>query len=136
MTSGELLAVIDEQASAAAVHKAPAKAEPKKPEARKPEAAPASATAAPRKEEAPAQSSRRPRDDWSRRISCPRTRSRGSGRDGRISKSDVAHHLEAAPTGHGTGNGRRPDRPARPDVPVARAHRAAPGRGAVNGARS
>ena len=42
VTSGELLAVIDEQASAAAAPKAPAKAEAKKPEARKPDPAPAS----------------------------------------------------------------------------------------------
>ena len=99
VTSGELLAVIDEQASAAAVPKAPAKSEPRKPEARKPEAGPASATAAPKKDEAPGKLSpaaRRLVEE--NKLSADQIE--GSGRDGRISKSDVAHHLEAAPTGH------------------------------------
>ncbi len=98
VTSGELLAVIEEQASAAAAPKAPAKAEAKKPESRKPEAAPVAAAASPKKEEAPGKLSpaaRRLVEE--NKLSADQIE--GSGRDGRISKSDVAHHLEAAPTG-------------------------------------
>ena len=98
VTSGELLAVIDEQASAAAAPKAPAKAEAKKPEARRPDPAPASVTAPVKKDDAPGKLSpaaRRLVEE--NKLSAGQIE--GSGRDGRISKSDVAHHLEAAPAG-------------------------------------
>ena len=87
VTSGELLAVIDEQASQAAAPKAAPKAEIRKP----------AASAAARKEEAGGKLSpaaRRLVEE--NRLSAGQIA--GSGRDGRISKSDVAHHLEAAPT--------------------------------------
>ncbi len=87
VTSGELLAVIDEQASQAAAPKAAPKAEIRKP----------AAGAAARKEEAGGKLSpaaRRLVEE--NRLSAGQIA--GSGRDGRISKSDVAHHLEAAPT--------------------------------------
>jgi 2-oxoglutarate dehydrogenase E2 component (dihydrolipoamide succinyltransferase) len=100
VTSGELLAVIEEQAGAGAAPKPSAKSETKKaPEAKKPESAPPAATAAApaaRKDEAPAKLS-----PAARRLVEENKLSAGqiagSGRDGRISKSDVAHHLEAAP---------------------------------------
>jgi 2-oxoglutarate dehydrogenase E2 component (dihydrolipoamide succinyltransferase) len=100
VTSGELLAVIEEQAGAGAAPKPSAKPEAKKaPEAKRPESAPLAATAAApaaRKEEAPAKLS-----PAARRLVEENKLSAGqiagSGRDGRISKSDVAHHLEAAP---------------------------------------
>ncbi len=98
VTSGELLAVIEEQVSAAAAPKAQAKAEARKPEARKPESAPVAAASSPKKEEAPGKLSpaaRRLVEE--NKLSADQIE--GSGRDGRISKSDVAHHLEAAPTG-------------------------------------
>ena len=98
VTSGELLAVIEEQASAAAAPKAPAKAEAKKPEAGRPAAAPVPAAVPPKKEDAPGKLSpaaRRLVEE--NKLSADQIE--GSGRDGRISKSDVAHHLEAAPTG-------------------------------------
>ncbi|HEY8265942.1 MAG TPA: 2-oxoglutarate dehydrogenase complex dihydrolipoyllysine-residue succinyltransferase, partial [Steroidobacteraceae bacterium] len=116
VTSGELLAVIDEQASAAAAPKAPAKAEAKKPEARKPDAAPASAAAPPKKDEAPGKLS-----PAARRLveenKLTADQIEGSGRDGRISKSDVAHHLEAVPAGQApaTAGGRADQR-----VPMSR----------------
>src|SRR5262245_55901113 len=98
VTSGELLAVIEEQAGAAAAASKPAaKAEPRKPaEARKPEPASAAAPSAPKKEEGGGKLSpaaRRLVEE--NRLSADQIA--GSGRDGRISKSDVAHHLEAAP---------------------------------------
>jgi len=100
VTSGELLAVIDEQAGAAAPPpKLPQKVEPKKAaEARKPEPAPmpAPAAPAPKKEEGGGKLS-----PAARRLVEENKLSAGeisgSGRDGRITKSDVAHHLEAAP---------------------------------------
>ena len=98
VTSGELLAVINEQASAAAAPKTPAKSEAKKPEARKPDAAPATPASPPKKDEAPGKLSpaaRRLVEE--NKLSAEQIE--GSGRDGRISKSDVAHHLEAAPAG-------------------------------------
>jgi 2-oxoglutarate dehydrogenase E2 component (dihydrolipoamide succinyltransferase) len=96
VTSGELLAVIDEQASAAATPRPAPKAEGRKsPEAKKPEAMAAPA-AAPRKEEAAGKlSPAAKRLVEENRLSAGQIA--GSGRDGRITKSDVAHHLEAAP---------------------------------------
>jgi 2-oxoglutarate dehydrogenase E2 component (dihydrolipoamide succinyltransferase) len=98
VTSGELLAVIDEQASAAAAPKSPAKAEAKKPESKKPETAPPAVVAPPRKDETPGKLS-----PAARRLveenKLTADQIAGSGRDGRISKSDVTHHLEAAPSG-------------------------------------
>jgi 2-oxoglutarate dehydrogenase E2 component (dihydrolipoamide succinyltransferase) len=118
VTSGQLLAVIEEQAGASAPAKPQGKAEAKKPvETKKAPivAAPGQSATAP----APA------RDDAAGKLSpaarrlveenrlAPESIS-GSGRDGRISKSDVAHHLEAAP-------------PANPPVPaVARADQRVP----------
>jgi 2-oxoglutarate dehydrogenase E2 component (dihydrolipoamide succinyltransferase) len=101
VTSGELLAVIDEQAGAAAPAPAPAKTEAKKPaEAKKtPAAAAAPAAGAPpaaRAEEPAAKLSPAAR----RLVEENRLAASdiaGSGRDGRITKSDVAHHLEGAP---------------------------------------
>ncbi len=101
VTSGELLAVVDEQASQAAAPKAVPKgdskktAETKKPVDVRPTEAPAVA-AATRKDETPGKLSpaaRRLVEE--NRLSAGEIA--GSGRDGRISKSDVAHHLEAAP---------------------------------------
>jgi 2-oxoglutarate dehydrogenase E2 component (dihydrolipoamide succinyltransferase) len=113
VTSGELLAVIDEAAAGGAA-KPPAKAAAKKPpepraeakpesrqeakpepkaEAKKP--APAAEPAAQRREEAGGKLSpaaRRMVEE--NRLSAEQIA--GSGRDGRITKSDVAHHLEAA----------------------------------------
>jgi 2-oxoglutarate dehydrogenase E2 component (dihydrolipoamide succinyltransferase) len=99
VTSGELLAVIDEGAGTTAAPKPAAKAEARKPaEARKSESAAPAAPATPdsRAEEAPGKLS-----PAARRLVEENKLSAGqiagSGRDGRISKSDVAHHLEAAP---------------------------------------
>jgi len=99
VTSGELLAVIEEGAGAATEPKATAKPEAKKPaEPRKPEPAPspAPAPAAAKKEEAPGKLS-----PAARRLveenKLDAGQIAGSGRDGRVSKSDVAHHLESAP---------------------------------------
>jgi 2-oxoglutarate dehydrogenase E2 component (dihydrolipoamide succinyltransferase) len=95
VTSGELLAVIDEQAAAAA--KPAPKAESKRaPEPKKTERAPAAAT----KEAPPAT-----KDDGGSKLSPAARRLveenrlsageiAGSGRDGRITKADVAQHLE------------------------------------------
>jgi len=101
VTSGQLLAVIVEQAGDAAPARAQAKAEAKKSgETKKAPAAtaPAQSAAAP----APA------RDDGAGKLSPAARRLvdenrlapqniAGSGRDGRISKSDVAQHLQTAP---------------------------------------
>jgi 2-oxoglutarate dehydrogenase E2 component (dihydrolipoamide succinyltransferase) len=99
VTSGQLLAVIEEQASAAATPKVPTKAESKKAaEPKKAESAPPPepAAAAPKKEDAAGKLS-----PAARRMVEENKLSAGSiagsGRDGRITKSDVAHHLEAAP---------------------------------------
>ena len=95
VTSGELLAVIDEQAGAGAPAKPAPKADARKPaEAEEVGTAAAPARAAPTARKNPRASSRRRRAGWSRRTSCRRSIA-GSGRDGRISKSDVAQHLEA-----------------------------------------
>lgn len=91
VTSGELLAVIDEQSTGAAP-KSPAKSEASKPAETK-KAAPAPA---PKKDEPAGKLSpaaRRMVEE--NKLSAGEIS--GSGRDGRISKSDVAHHLEAAP---------------------------------------
>jgi 2-oxoglutarate dehydrogenase E2 component (dihydrolipoamide succinyltransferase) len=97
VTSGELLAVIEEQA-AGAPGKSPAKAEAsKRAEAKRPAPAPAAAPAASRKEDPAGKLSpaaRRMVEE--NKLSAGEIA--GSGRDGRISKSDVAHHLDAAPT--------------------------------------
>src|SRR6188768_499255 len=100
VTSGELLAVIEEQAGATTgASKPAAKSDPKKvAESRKPEPPPAAAPTAspPRKEEGAGKLSpaaRRLVEE--NRLSADQIA--GSGRDGRITKSDVAHHLEAAP---------------------------------------
>ena len=100
VTSGELLAVIEEQAGgAASAPKSAQKTEPKKPaEVKKPEtaSAPSPAAAAPRKDEGGGKLSpaaRRLVEE--NKLSAQQIA--GSGRDGRITKSDVAHHLEAAP---------------------------------------
>ena len=102
VTSGELLAVIEEQAGAAAPAPTPAKSEPKKPAEAKKAPAAAVPTAAPppaaRAEEPPAKLSPAAR----RLVEENRLTAgdiAGSGRDGRITKSDVAHHLEGAPQG-------------------------------------
>ena len=99
VTSGELLAVIEEKAGAAASPpKAAQKPEAKKTtEAKKPEPAPTPPVAAPapKKEEGAGKLSpaaRRLVEE--NKLSAEQIA--GSGRDGRISKSDVAHHLEAA----------------------------------------
>jgi 2-oxoglutarate dehydrogenase E2 component (dihydrolipoamide succinyltransferase) len=103
VTSGELLAVIEEGAGAAAAPPKPAA----KPESRKPAEKTAARPAEARKPEAPAAPA--PKKDESPGKLSPAARRlveenklaageiAGSGRDGRISKSDVAHHLEAAP---------------------------------------
>ena len=99
VTSGELLAVIEEQTGAAAPAPTPAKSEPKKPAEAKKSPAAAAPTAAPppaaRAEETPAKLSPAAR----RLVEENRLTAgdiAGSGRDGRITKSDVAHHLEGA----------------------------------------
>jgi 2-oxoglutarate dehydrogenase E2 component (dihydrolipoamide succinyltransferase) len=99
VTSGELLAVIEQGAGAgaAASVRAPARAEAKKPvETRKAEPAPAVPTGGSRKDEPPGKLS-----PAARRLVEENKLSAGeiagSGRDGRITKSDVAHHLEAPP---------------------------------------
>ena len=100
VTSGELLAVIEEQAGAAASAPKPAqKTEPKRAtEAKKPEPAPTplAPAPAPKKEEGGGKLSpaaRRLVEE--NKLSAEQIA--GSGRDGRITKSDVAHHLEASP---------------------------------------
>ncbi len=101
VTSGQLLAVIEEQAGAGAPAKPGLRpesrksAEPKKVEAA---AAQTSAPAAPRKEEAAGKLSPAARRMVEENRLAPGSIA-GSGRDGRITKSDVAHHLEATPDG-------------------------------------
>ena len=92
VTSGELLAVIDEKAAAAPAAKAPSKPESKKAaEAKKQEPAPV----APRKEEAPGKLSPAARRLVEENQLSP-GQIAGSGRDGRITKGDVAQHLETS----------------------------------------
>ncbi len=91
VTSGQLLAVIEEQAGAAAAAKPASKPEAKpepKPEPRK--------AAEPPKSETAGKLSPAARRMVEENKLAPGAIA-GSGRDGRISKSDVAHHLEAAP---------------------------------------
>ncbi len=102
VTSGQLLAVIEERpAAAAAPEKAPARGGAKKPaEARKSATPPASGqadAARPQKQDEPAgklsPAARRLVEE--NKLSAERIS--GSGRDGRISKSDVVQHLDAPP---------------------------------------
>jgi 2-oxoglutarate dehydrogenase E2 component (dihydrolipoamide succinyltransferase) len=97
VTSGQLLAVIEELGAAAgAPAKAPSKPEPKKvaePKKSEPVATPATA---PQREEAAGKLSPAARRLVEENRLAPASIA-GSGRDGRITKSDVAHHLEAAP---------------------------------------
>ncbi len=101
VTSGQLLAVIAEQAGAGTPAKPQGRPESKKPAEPK-KAPPAVAKDPPPATPTPA------RDDAAAKLSPAARRLveenrlapqdiPGSGRDGRISKSDVAHHLEAAP---------------------------------------
>ena len=92
VTSGELLAVIDEKAAAAPAARTPKVETRKTPEAKKPEPAPA----APRKEEAAGKLSPAARRLVEENQLSP-GQIAGSGRDGRITKGDVAQHLEGAP---------------------------------------
>ncbi len=96
VTSGELLAVIEEQVAAAAAKATGKRETPKPAESKKSAPVPAVAPAPARKEDATGKLSpaaRRLVEE--NRLSTGQIA--GSGRDGRISKSDVAHHLEAAP---------------------------------------
>jgi 2-oxoglutarate dehydrogenase E2 component (dihydrolipoamide succinyltransferase) len=97
VTSGQLLAVIEEQGAAAgAPAKSPSKPEPKKvaePKKSEPAATPATA---PQREEAAGKLSPAARRLVEENRLAPASIA-GSGRDGRITKSDVAHHLEATP---------------------------------------
>jgi len=116
VTSGELLAVIDEQAAAAA--KPAPKAQSKRaPEPKKTERAPAAAT----KEAPPAA-----REDGGGKLSPAARRLveenrlsageiAGSGRDGRITKSDVAQHLEGGTPARAQAGSRQDQR-----VPMSR----------------
>ena len=95
VTSGELLAVIEPQAAGESAGKASPRPEPRKPaEAAKIERAAPAAPPKPRKEEGSGKLSpaaRRMVEE--NRLSAEQIA--GSGRDGRITKTDVAHHLEA-----------------------------------------
>ena len=96
VTSGELLAVIEEQAAGSPA-KSPARPEASKPaDPKKPAPAAVSTPGSSRKEETSGKLSpaaRRMVEE--NKLSAGEIA--GSGRDGRISKSDVANHLEAAP---------------------------------------
>jgi 2-oxoglutarate dehydrogenase E2 component (dihydrolipoamide succinyltransferase) len=96
VTSGQLLAVIEEQAAAGSPAKSPPKPEAKKSaEPKKPE--PVSVPAPPsKKEEAAGKLSPAARRLVEENRLAPASIA-GSGRDGRITKSDVAQHLETAP---------------------------------------
>lgn len=95
VTSGELLAVIEEQAAAAVAAKAAPRAESKKAaEPKKAEPAPAAA-AAPRKDEGAGKLSPAARRLVEENQLSP-GQIAGSGRDGRITKGDVAQHLGGA----------------------------------------
>lgn len=107
VTSGELLAVIDEQAAAAPAPRTAPKAEPKKAEEAK-KSAPAPAAPPPRKDQAGGRLSPAARRLVEENQLSPR-QIVGSGRDGRITKGDVAQHLEAAPA-HSPVAGERVDR--------------------------
>jgi 2-oxoglutarate dehydrogenase E2 component (dihydrolipoamide succinyltransferase) len=107
VTSGELLAVIEEGTGTAIPVKA-ARAEAKKP-AEAPKADPAPAATGSKKDEPHGKLS-----PAARRLVEENNLSAGeiagSGRDGRITKSDVAHHLEAAPSSPAMAGGTRVDR--------------------------
>jgi len=108
VTSGELLAVIEEGAGSVAAPKAPAKVEAKKPaDTRKAENVPTPTAAPPaaRKEETPGKLSPAARRLVEENRLSPELIA-GSGRDGRISKSDVAQHLVAAPPAQAPAAGR------------------------------
>jgi 2-oxoglutarate dehydrogenase E2 component (dihydrolipoamide succinyltransferase) len=96
VTSGELLAVIEEQAGAAAPAAQPAAPAPKKPaEVRQPPAEKQAVAAPARKEDSRGKLSPAAR----RMVEENRIAAgdiAGSGRDGRITKNDVAQHLEGA----------------------------------------
>jgi 2-oxoglutarate dehydrogenase E2 component (dihydrolipoamide succinyltransferase) len=115
VTSGELLAVIDEQASAAAAPKAPAKAEAKKPEAKKPDPAPAPARCT-------AQEGRGSRQALAGRATAGRGKQivRRADRGQRTRRAHLKERCRPSPRGSagGTGPGswRWPHRPARADV--------------------
>jgi len=101
VTSGQLLAVIAEEAGAGAPAKPQGKAEAKKTvESKKASTVAATdqpvAAHAPAKDEASGKLSPAARRLVEENKIAPQSIS-GTGRDGRISKSDVAHHLEAAP---------------------------------------
>ena len=99
VTSGQLLAVIDEQEGAGAPARPQARAESKKPVDGKKApavAAPAAAAPAPGNDDASGKLSPAARRLVEENKLAPQSIS-GSGRDGRISKNDVAQHLEAAP---------------------------------------
>jgi 2-oxoglutarate dehydrogenase E2 component (dihydrolipoamide succinyltransferase) len=113
VTSGELLAIIDEQSSAAT---SPAKPAPKAESKRAPE---------PKKAE-PAAAAAAKKDDGGGKLSPAARRMveenrlsagdiAGSGRDGRISKTDVAHHLEAGQSARAPAGSRHDQR-----VPMSR----------------
>jgi 2-oxoglutarate dehydrogenase E2 component (dihydrolipoamide succinyltransferase) len=114
VTSGQLLAVIAEQAAAAAPAKPQGSAEAKKTaETKKAPTVPATdppvAAPAPAKDDASGKLSPAARRLVEENKLAPQSIA-GSGRDGRISKSDVAHHLEAAPQAHaGAAAGARSD---------------------------
>ncbi len=115
VTSGELLAVIEEQAGAAAARSVP-KAESKKPA--EPRAAPAAkkaepAAAAPKEESGGKLSPAARRLVEENRLAPADIA--GSGRDGRISKSDVAQHLESGAPARVAGSSRHDQR-----VPMSR----------------
>jgi len=101
VTSGQLIAVIAEQTSAGAPARPPGKSEAKKPADAKKAAASAApeqaaAAPAPGKDDAAGKLSPAARRLVEENQLAPQNIS-GSGRDGRISKSDVAHHLESVP---------------------------------------
>jgi 2-oxoglutarate dehydrogenase E2 component (dihydrolipoamide succinyltransferase) len=113
VTSGQLLAVIEERTGAAAPSAKPApKAEAKKAaESKRPEPAPSAV--APRAEDGGGKLSPAARRLVEENRLAPGSIA-GSGRDGRITKSDVAQHLDAAPqaaaTTPGAAAGSRIDR--------------------------
>jgi len=110
VTSGELLAVIEEQAAAAAASRPAPKAESKKSaDAKKaapaPAAVPAAAAPAARKEEGAGKLSPAARRLVEENQLSP-GQIAGSGRDGRISKSDVAQHLQGGHVAQAPAAGR------------------------------
>ena len=117
VTSGELLATIDEQAAGAAAKPA-AKAEktetaPKADAKRAPESKKSGPAPAPKEEAAGKLSPAARRMVEENRLSAGEIA--GSGRDGRISKTDVAQHLEAGQSARGPAGSRHDQR-----VPMSR----------------